>query len=189
MLRTWRKRWIVLCDTFIAYYKNRESTVPLGYLQIDSGLNVITQDRIVRIITKSRLLLLSAQSAREATQWKEDILAFYFTSMRRLKHPFDSSFTQRSGSDIRLYICGKDYFSALAIALLEAKEEILLASWMVSPTLLLTRPPDMPIRLDQLLKLKANEGVKIYIMLYKEVLVSRLYTHLHLTDIKRYTVD
>lgn len=45
---------------------------------------------------------------------------------------------------------------------------------MISPTLLLTRPPLPSIRLDQILQYKANQGVKIFILLYKEVEISGL---------------
>ena len=60
----------------------------------------------------------------------------------------------------------------LCMALLQAKEEIFIASWMVSPTQLLTRPPLPPLRLDQVLKYKAEQGVRVYILLYKEVEMS-----------------
>ena len=50
-----------------------------------------------------------------------------------------------------------------------AREEILITAWKLSPSLLLTRPPLPSIRLDQLLKHKADRGVKIYVLLYKEV--------------------
>lgn len=45
---------------------------------------------------------------------------------------------------------------------------------MISPMLLLTRPPLSPLRLDQILQYKANQGVKIFILLYKEVEMSGL---------------
>lgn len=57
----------------------------------------------------------------------------------------------------------------VAAALLGAQHEILITNWKNSPTVLLTRPPLPPIRLDQILRFKAEQGVKIYILLYKEV--------------------
>ena len=45
----------------------------------------------------------------------------------------------------------------------------MITSWKNSPQCLLTRPPLPPLRLDQLLKYKADQGVQIYILLYKEV--------------------
>ena len=63
----------------------------------------------------------------------------------------------------------KLYFEAIAKAILSAQREIFITSWKNSPMLLLTRPPLPSIRLDHLLKYKADLGVKIYILLYKEV--------------------
>lgn len=55
-----------------------------------------------------------------------------------------------------------------------AKSEIFIAGWWVCPTIFLLRPPDQypESRLDVLLKKKAEEGVHIYVQLYKEVKVA-----------------
>lgn len=66
---------------------------------------------------------------------------------------------------------GLDYFWAVSIALEDAKESIYIADWWLSPELFLRRPPhhNQEFRLDQILKRKAEAGVKIYVMVYKEV--------------------
>lgn len=106
---------------------------------------------------------------KAAIEWAESLNQFYQHTPRRLPQPFAAHFPPRPNSQVKLFCCGKEYFSTLAIALLRAQEEILIASWMVSPTLLLTRPPLPPLRLDQILRFKAEQGVKIYVLLYKEV--------------------
>jgi phospholipase D1/2 len=52
-----------------------------------------------------------------------------------------------------------------------AKETIYLADWWISPELFLRRPPyfNQEWRLDKIIKRKAEQGVKIYIIVYKEV--------------------
>ena len=82
---------------------------------------------------------------------------------------FGSSFPVRGNCGIEVYTISKDYMNAVASAMLGAKKEILITSWKMSPKLLITRPPNCTLRLDRLLKLKADQGVKIYILLYKEV--------------------
>lgn len=59
----------------------------------------------------------------------------------------------------------------MSIALEQAEESIYIADWWLSPELFLRRPPyhNQEYRLDQLLKRKAEQGVKIYIIVYKEV--------------------
>jgi phospholipase D1/2 len=66
---------------------------------------------------------------------------------------------------------GRDYFWAVSVALEEAKEVIYIADWWLSPELFLRRPPSeaKEWRLDRVLKRKAEQGVKIFVMVYKEV--------------------
>lgn len=57
------------------------------------------------------------------------------------------------------------------MALERAKETIYIADWWISPELFLRRPPyyNQEWRLDQVLKRRAEAGVKIYVIVYKEV--------------------
>ena len=86
-------------------------------------------------------------------------------------HRFDSFAPERDGNDIKWYVDGRDYFWAVSVALDRAKETIYIADWWLSPELFLRRPPyfNQEWRIDQLLKRKAEQGVKIYIIVYKEV--------------------
>ena len=81
------------------------------------------------------------------------------------------SFPPRLGTDVHVYHVPSDYFAAAAIAMLGAKKEIFIASWKNTPRVLLT-PPLSPLRLDQILAYKAAQGVKVYVLLYKEVEIS-----------------
>lgn len=75
-----------------------------------------------------------------------------------------------SGIARRLWLTGK----AVSMALERAKETIYIADWWLSPELFLRRPPyyNQEWRLDQILKRKAEEGVMIYVIVYREVEVS-----------------
>lgn len=59
----------------------------------------------------------------------------------------------------------------MSVALEQAKESIYIADWWLSPELFMRRPPyhSQEYRLDQILKRKAEAGVKIFVMVYKEV--------------------
>lgn len=72
---------------------------------------------------------------------------------------------------MKWYVDGRDYFWAVSVALEQAKESIYITDWWLSPELFLRRPPyyAQEYRLDKLLKKKAEEGVKIYVSVYKEV--------------------
>nr|XP_029516543.1 phospholipase D1-like [Oncorhynchus nerka] len=66
---------------------------------------------------------------------------------------------------------GKTYMEDVADALEEAKEEIFITDWWLSPEIFLKRPvvEGNKWRLDCILKRKAQLGVHIFVMLYKEV--------------------
>ncbi|CAG8504405.1 15519_t:CDS:2, partial [Acaulospora colombiana] len=83
---------------------------------------------------------------------------------------YGSSSQVRDNVHVKWYIDGKNYFYAVSEALMAAKAEILIEGWWLSPELYLRRPPCMngEYRLDRILKKKAEEGVKIYIVLYNE---------------------
>ncbi|KAJ4323841.1 hypothetical protein N0V94_001625 [Neodidymelliopsis sp. IMI 364377] len=86
-------------------------------------------------------------------------------------HRFHSFAPEREGNLVKWYVDGRDYFWAVAEALEQAQETIYIADWWLSPELFLKRPPfyNQKWRLDQILKRRAQAGVKIYVSVYKEV--------------------
>jgi hypothetical protein len=168
-LNYWRRRWIVLHDNYIAWYRYSNDVEPRGILQLDAALDIVLVGKTISIGTFTRKLTLYAPTRRSAEEWVRAIHAFYKNTPRRLVLPFNSSFPPRDKTDIKVYTYSKDYMAAAAVAMLGAQKEILITSWKNSPCVLLTRPPFPPVRLDQVLRFKAEQGVKIYILLYKEV--------------------
>ncbi|XP_037086463.1 phospholipase D2-like isoform X5 [Pollicipes pollicipes] len=71
----------------------------------------------------------------------------------------------------RWYVDGSTYFRDVADTLEAAREEIFITDWWLSPEIFLKRPAlDSEYwRLDQVLLRKAKQGIKVYVMLYKEV--------------------
>ncbi|KAG8947797.1 Phospholipase D1 [Tulasnella sp. 424] len=62
----------------------------------------------------------------------------------------------------------RDYLWSLSRAIMSAKERIYIHDWWLFPELYLRRPGQEHYRLDRLLQLKAEQGVKIYVILSKE---------------------
>ncbi|KAI5783099.1 hypothetical protein FPQ18DRAFT_382232 [Pyronema domesticum] len=87
------------------------------------------------------------------------------------EHRYNSFAPETTGNDVKWYVDGRDYFWAVSVALEEAKEVIYIADWWLSPELFLRRPPSeaKEWRLDRVLKRKAEQGVKIFVMVYKEI--------------------
>ncbi|KHN97903.1 Phospholipase D [Metarhizium album ARSEF 1941] len=87
------------------------------------------------------------------------------------QHRFESFFPERDGNLVKWYVDGCDYFWAVSVALEQAQESIYICDWWLSPELFLRRPPyhKQHFRLDQILKRRAEAGVKVYVAVYKEV--------------------
>ncbi|KAI6785101.1 Phospholipase D1-like protein [Emericellopsis cladophorae] len=81
------------------------------------------------------------------------------------------SFAPESSGDAKWYVDGCSYFWAVSEALEQAKEEIFILDWWLSPELYLRRPPSQneQYRVDNMLKAAAERGVKVHIIVYKEV--------------------
>ncbi|KAM0793016.1 hypothetical protein ACM66B_000508 [Microbotryomycetes sp. NB124-2] len=86
-------------------------------------------------------------------------------------HRFKSFADVQEGNEVKWFIDGHDYFWAVSEILESAKEVICIADWWLTPELHLRRPPAMheDYRLDRLLLRKAQQGVRVLIVVYKEV--------------------
>lgn len=86
-------------------------------------------------------------------------------------HQFHSFAPVREGNKIKWYVDARDYLWAVSVALENAKESIYIADWWLSPELFLRRPPSgsQEWRLDKILKRRAEAGVTIHVIIYKEV--------------------
>ncbi|CAB3989453.1 Phospholipase D2 [Paramuricea clavata] len=71
------------------------------------------------------------------------------------------------------YVDGKDYMSAVADAIMAAETEIMITDWQMNPEIFMKRPDSgvnsLEWQLDNMLLKKADEGVKVKILLYNEM--------------------
>lgn len=121
------------------------------------------------ISNAERKLKLVARSEREMEQ--------FLLSLKYAAHynPFGKRNRFGSFAPIRRHVVaqwlvdGRDYYWNLSEAILHAHERIYIHDWWLSPELYLRRPGTPEWRLDNLLLKKAQEGVRIYVILYNEV--------------------
>uniref|UniRef100_A0A8C8JAY4 Phospholipase n=1 Tax=Oncorhynchus tshawytscha TaxID=74940 RepID=A0A8C8JAY4_ONCTS len=171
----WSKRWLVVKDSFLLYM-NRENGVVCFVLVFDPEFKVqvgraYTDTKYgVLFFSVCRNLVIKCNSYRQAHWWSHEI--------NRLAEPCEFLQVQRFGGFApprentltKWYVNGSGYFADLADALEQAKEEIFITDWWLSPEVFLKRPAtDTYWRLDQILKRKAEQGVKVCVLLYKEV--------------------
>ncbi|CRK17746.1 hypothetical protein BN1708_003027 [Verticillium longisporum] len=81
------------------------------------------------------------------------------------------SFAPQSTGNAKWYVDGCSYFWAVSEALENARESIYILDWWLSPEIYLRRPPaaNERYRLDNMLKAAAERGVKVSIIVYREV--------------------
>ncbi|KAK8231929.1 hypothetical protein HDK90DRAFT_467144 [Phyllosticta capitalensis] len=93
-------------------------------------------------------------------------------AQRYSKHRFMSFAPQRqSGNDAKWFVDACGYMWAVSVALERAQESIWILDWWLSPELYLRRPPakNQNYRIDRMLQAAAERGVKVNIIVYKEV--------------------
>ncbi|RDW67489.1 uncharacterized protein DSM5745_09355 [Aspergillus mulundensis] len=77
----------------------------------------------------------------------------------------------REHNNVTFHIAGCAYFWAISEALERARESVWIMGWWVSPEVYLRRPPSRNegYRLDRMLKAAALRGVKVNVVVYKDI--------------------
>ncbi|CEP06786.1 hypothetical protein [Parasitella parasitica] len=173
----WSTEWIILRDSYMAFCTDTASSTPTDVLLFDNGLEIdIQEPRVylgsyhITISNESRKIEIKG-TKREVDQWLESMEKVRNESPWVQNHRFGSFAPVRTHAKVKWFVDAENHFNAVAEAILSAKVEIYIADWWLTPELYLRRPPEEneDFRLDRLLHRKAVEGVKIYIVVYKEM--------------------
>ncbi|KAM4887513.1 phospholipase D1 isoform 2-T3 [Thomomys bottae] len=174
----WSKRWLIVKDSFLLYMKPDSGAIAFVLLvdkefRIKVGRKETETKYGVRIDSLSRTLILKCNSYRHARWWGgaiEEFIQKHGTNFLK-DHRFGSYAAIQENILAKWYVNAKGYFEDVANAMEEASEEIFITDWWLSPEIFLKRPvvEGNRWRLDCILKRKAQQGVRIFIMLYKEV--------------------
>uniref|UniRef100_A0A8C2H4U0 Phospholipase n=1 Tax=Cyprinus carpio TaxID=7962 RepID=A0A8C2H4U0_CYPCA len=174
----WSKRWLVVKDSFVLYMRPEDGQVGTVILY-DKGFHIKigTRETGVRhgvtIENLCRALTIKCSTYRQARWWGHSIDEFsQMFGQDFLRENRHGSFTPvRENTSLKWFVNAAGYFDAIADALEGAKEEIFITAWWLSPEIFLKRPvvDGNMWRLDHVLKRKAQQGVKIFVLLYKEV--------------------
>eukprot|EP00795_Rhopilema_esculentum_P005283 gene5283-436_t len=125
------------------------------------------------ISNDSRDLTVKCQSQRDSREWVTAIAkAMAGSGSDWLKeHHHDSFAPVRRENKVQWFVDAQGYMEQVADAITNAEEEIFITDWWLSPELHLKRPvTDMnKWRLDLLLKERAHNGVRVYVIMYKEL--------------------
>uniref|UniRef100_A0A8C9T841 Phospholipase n=1 Tax=Scleropages formosus TaxID=113540 RepID=A0A8C9T841_SCLFO len=161
----WSRRWLVVKDSFLLYM-NHEAEVISFVLLFDPEFKVLVgrcytdTKHGVCIQNFTRTLIIKCSSYRQAQWWSHEI--------QRLAKPCDFFKVHRFQGFAPGWAKGAGV--NVAWALDQAKEEIFITDWWLSPEVHLKRPATSNYwRLDHILNRKAEQGVKVCVLLYKEV--------------------
>lgn len=105
-----------------------------------------------------RNLLLKCYNDKRSYEWNLAILKTYYTTAKDfvIQQPFGSFAPVRKNSKVKWFVDGSDYMSSIADSIDNAKEEIFITGFFLTPEIYLKRPQlENRWRLDKLLKHKA----------------------------------
>jgi phospholipase D1/2 len=129
------------------------------------------QHHSLKLQNSERKIKLLAKNERQLRQFEESINYMMSNTLWSKENRFGSFAPVRSGVYAQWLVDGRDYMWNVSRAINMAKDVIYIHDWWLSPQLYMRRPAaiSQKWRLDRLLQKKAREGVKIFIIIYRNV--------------------
>ncbi|KAI1468026.1 phospholipase D [Daldinia caldariorum] len=125
-------------------------------------LKLYSADRKIKLFSRNQTVL---------RQFEESVLDMLKQTQWHEPHRFDSFAPVRKASFAQWLVDGRDYMWNVSRAISMAQDVIYIHDWWLSPELYMRRPAciSQKWRLDRLLQRKAREGVKVFIIIYRNV--------------------
>ncbi len=184
-----RKRyWFLLKTDMICYLDSSSSKIGKGAFWFDQVTNVDKVKNMIILKNSMHKLKLFFEEEFQRDLWYNEIIWRVDKIKNTYKgNIFHSFVLEKQKCKCNWFIDGKDYFLDLKNRLLKARESVYITDWWLSPELFLQRPVKMEVyknlnlgesidlsnenisRLCDILKKIAIKGVKVYILIYKEV--------------------
>nr|QDR51023.1 Phospholipase D [Manduca sexta] len=174
----WQERWFFVKDTFFGYIRPTDGAIKAIMLfdqgfEVSSGMYSTGMNHGLQILNQSRQMVIKYWTKRKSKEWMQYLKTVANQSARDFTYPnvHHSFAPARAATLAGALVDGAAHFAAVADAMDLARDEIFIADWWLSPEVYMKRPAldGNYWRLDMILKRKAAQGVKIFIMLYKEV--------------------
>lgn len=125
----------------------------------------------LKIVTSERKVKLFSPNQHLIQQFEESIIEMLKSTPWHLTNRFGSFAPVRTGVYAQWLVDGRDYMWNVSRAISMAKDVVYIHDWWLSPELYMRRPAciSQKWRLDRLLQKKAAEGVKIFVIVYRNV--------------------
>lgn len=129
------------------------------------------QTHLLRLSNSERKLRMFAKNERQLEQFETSMRDAAAQTPWSQKHRFGSFAPVRTKVYAQWLVDGRDYMWNVSRALSMARDVIYIHDWWLSPELYMRRPGAISHkwRLDRILKRKAEEGVKIFVILYRNI--------------------
>ncbi|XP_063885233.1 phospholipase D1-like isoform X2 [Scylla paramamosain] len=175
----YRQQWLVLKETCL-FFMVPETGLVRSVMLMDSAFQVSHSYRLIGarnsllISNLSRSLLIKCDSESSKKEWLSIITKTerkYAKDFTSQDNRYGSFAPVRKNSYARWYVDGARYMWDVAELMESAREEIFITDWWMSPQIYLKRPDltGHKWRLAEVLRRKAESGVRVFILLYKEV--------------------
>lgn len=138
----WKKQWVILRDSYLAFISDVASTRINDVFLFDK--NLIVQNKTPGLLGKYHNHITIANKfrrfeikggRREIEQWMKSIQRVLDDSPWVKNHRFGSFAPVRHNSKVRWFVDAEDHFNAVGEAILSAKSEIYILDWWLSPEL------------------------------------------------------
>ncbi|WPH01413.1 phospholipase d1 [Acrodontium crateriforme] len=189
-----KPRWFLVRHSYIVCVDGPESLNPYDVFLVDSEFRMEKRKQriesaqeiaiaasekpasrvkhhMIRLYNSERKLKLIARSERQHLQFQESLNQMASNTIWARKQRFNSFAPVRHNVWARWLVDGRDHMWQVSRAIDNAKDFIYIHDWWLSPELYMRRPAaiSQKWRLDRLLQRKAQEGVKIFVIVYRNV--------------------
>ncbi|CAF0767503.1 unnamed protein product [Adineta ricciae] len=168
-------KWFVIKDSYVVYMTLNSALIGFPMLvdqdfSLDRTFRKTRTKQGIRIKNSQRQMIVKCRGEDERNLWFDGLMEMKEKSIFTQNHLFDSFAPQRQQQYAQWFINGQSYMEALAKAILSAREEIFISDWWLSPEIMLVRPAhDDSMRLDHLLGKRAEEGIRVYVLIFKDI--------------------
>lgn len=144
---------------------------PLDFAKSATNSASHPQHHGLKIWNSERKLKLLARNERLIQQFEDSINTMVDNSPWAKPNRYGSFAPVRQKVFAQWLVDGRDYMWNVSRAISKAKDVIYIHDWWLSPELYMRRPAaiSQKWRLDRLLQRKAQEGVKVFVILYRNI--------------------
>jgi phospholipase D1/2 len=193
MTRHWPK-WFLVRHSYIVCVDSPEEMNVYDVFLVDSNFNLesktsgklkdkkarqvaseakasATGHHQLKLVNSERKMKLLARNDKMLQQFEESITFMSDNTLWSKRQRFDSFAPVRKKIYAQWLVDGRDYMWNVSRAISMARDVIYIHDWWLSPELYLRRPAaiSQKWRLDRLLQRKAQEGVKIFVIMYRNI--------------------